>query len=195
MADFMIETSARHVHVTKDTLEKLFGKGFELVPRAWLSQPGQFASCQRVIVKGPKGNIKCSILGPIRDKDQVELSITDARSIGISAPVRESGDLLDTPGVTIINPDNGNEIKLSSGVIIAKRHIHMTPNDAKAFGVSNGDIVCVKVLNDTGRKVLLDDTVVRVSDNYRLAMHIDTDEANAAALGTVKGIVKGEIVK
>lgn len=195
MADFMIETSARHVHVTKETLELLFGQGFELVPRAWLSQPGQFASCQRIVVKGPKGNIKCSILGPVRNENQVELSITDARSIGISAPVRESGDLLDTPGCTLLNPDNGNEVKINSGVIIAKRHIHMTPSDAESFNVKNGDIVKVKILNDTGRKVIFDDTVVRVSSNYRLAMHIDTDEANSAALGTVKGIVKGEIVK
>ena len=195
MANFIVETSARHVHVTKETLEALFGEGFSLEARTMLSQPGQFASFQRVIVKGPKGSLKCSILGPVRKENQVELSITDARSIGISAPIRESGDTALTPGCILINPDNGCEVKLENGVIVAKRHIHMTEDDAKNFNVKNGDIVSVKILNETGRNVIFSDTVIRVSNNYSLAMHIDTDEANCCALGTIKGTIYGEIVK
>ena len=199
MGEFIIETSARHVHVTKETLEALFGKGFELTVRKELSQPGQFASGQKVIVRGPvnpktgkPGELACSILGPVRKHDQVELSFTDARTLGVKAPVRESGDTDGTPGCTLVNPENGNEVTIADGVIVAKRHVHMTPKDAEEFGVKNGDIVAVQVLNETGRKVIFQDTVIRVSENYALAMHIDTDEANAGALF---GDVKGTIVK
>ena len=190
MAKFIIETSARHVHVTQETLEKLFGKGFQLTVKKNLSQPGQFASEQKIQVVGPKGTLNCSILGPVRKADQVELSFTDARTIGVVAPVRESGDVAGSAACKLVGP--AGEVELTEGVIVAKRHIHMTPADAETFGVKNGDIVNVKVLNQTGRGLVFGDTVVRVSSSYALAMHIDTDEANAGALS---GLVEGEIVR
>lgn len=190
MSNFIIETSARHVHVTREALETLFGKGFELEVKKPLSQPGQFASNQKVEVVGPKASLKCSILGPVRPENQVELSFTDARTIGITAPIRESGDVAGSAPCKIVGPCG--EIELSEGVIIAKRHVHMTPADAKEFGVENGQIVSVEVEQETGRKLIFSDTVIRVSEKYALAMHIDTDEANAAACS---GQITGRIVK
>ena len=190
MAQFIIETSARHAHVTQETLEILFGKGFQLEVKKMLSQPGQFASNQRVRVIGPKGEVTCTILGPVRKADQVELSFTDARTVGVVAPVRESGDVAGSAACKLVGPCG--EVELKEGVIVAKRHIHMTPADAEAFGVANGDIVSVKVVNETGRSLVFGDTVVRVNPTYALAMHIDTDEANAGALS---GAVYGELVK
>lgn len=201
MAKFIIETSARHVHVTQETLEKLFGEGAELTVKKELSQPGQFASNQKVDLVAYKKNkvtgelvesrLKgVSILGPVRKADQVELSLTDARTLGVVAPVRESGDVANSGVCKLVGP--AGEVELKEGVIAAKRHIHMTPADAEEFGVKNGDIVSVKVLKDTGRSVIFGDTVIRVSPTYALAMHIDTDEANAGALS---GEVFGEIVK
>ncbi|MDD6302687.1 MAG: phosphate propanoyltransferase [Bacillales bacterium] len=190
MADFIIETSARHAHVTQDVLEVLFGKGAQLEVRKMLSQPGQFASNQKIKVVGPKGELTCSILGPCRNVNQVELSFTDARTIGVVAPVRESGDVKGSTACKLVGPCG--EVELQEGIIVAKRHIHMTPADAEVFGVNNGDIVNVKVLNETGRALVFGDTVIRVSPSYALAMHIDTDEANAGALA---GLVKGTIVK
>ena len=186
--DFIIETSARHVHVTQETLEKLFGAGFKLSVRKELSQPGQFASGEKVEVVGPKGTLKCSILGPVRKENQVELSFTDARTLGVVAPVRESGDIAGSAAVKLVGP--AGEVELTEGAIVAKRHVHMTPEDAKNFGVENGEIVKVQVLNDTGRKLVFDDVVIRVSSSYALAMHIDTDEANAGALfGDIRGTI------
>lgn len=188
MEEFIVETSARHVHVNQETLEVLFGKGSELTVKKMLSQPGQFASEQKVKVVGPRGELNCSILGPCRKDNQVELSFTDARTIGVSVPVRESGDVKGSTSVKLVGP-NG-EVTLTEGAIAAKRHIHMTPADAERFNVNNGDIVAVKILSETGRNVIFLDTVVRVSSSYSLAMHIDTDEANAAAIqGTVKGTI------
>ena len=190
MKQILVETSARHVHVTKEVLEILFGAGFELEIKKMLSQPGQYASNQKVQVVGPKNSITCSILGPCRKLNQVELSFTDARTIGISAPVRESGDVKGSAPCKLVGPKG--EVELSEGVIIAKRHIHMTTKDAEEFGVNNGDIVSVKVNSGKGRDLIFGDTVVRVSDSYALAMHIDTDESNA---GCCSGEVFGEIVK
>lgn len=190
MKEFIIETSARHVHVSQETLETLFGAGYQLTVRKELSQPGQFASNEKVTVVGPKGSLNCSILGPCRSANQVEVSYTDARTLGVTAPIRESGDVKGSAPCKLVGPCG--EVELADGVIIAKRHIHMTPADAEAFGVTNGEIVSVKVLNETGRKITLEDTVVRVSPSYALAMHIDTDEANAGALF---GAIKGTIVK
>ena len=192
MAQFIIETSARHIHVTKETLEALFGEGAELTIRKMLSQPGQFASGEKLEVVGPKGVLKASILGPVRKENQVELSYSDARTIGVVAPLRESGDVKGSAPCTLRNPENGKEVVIQEGVIIAKRHVHMTPADAETFNVSNGEIVNVKVVNETGRAIIFGDTVVRVSPTYALAMHVDTDEANAGALPAV---VYGEIVK
>ena len=190
----LVETSARHVHVTQETLEILFGKGHELSVRKMLSQPGQYASTDKVIVlgynkkdpNGPRPSAALSILGPVRKANQVELSFTDARSLGISAPVRESGDIAGSGRCTLKGP--AGEVDLEEGVIIAKRHIHMTPEDAEAFGVENGDVVAVHVKGQGGRETIFGDTVVRVSPSFALAMHIDTDECNAAAaFGEVYG--------
>ncbi len=191
MNDFMVETSARHAHVTKETLEILFGEGYELTVKKELSQPGQFASNERITVVGPKKELSgVSILGPCRGADQVELSATDARSLGIDAPIRESGDTKGSGACKLVGPKG--EVELKEGVIVAKRHIHMTPEDAKAFGVENGEIVNVKLDSGNGRMTIFGDTVIRVSPSYALAMHIDTDESNAAACGRD---MRGTIVK
>ena len=174
---FIVETSARHVHVTQEDLETLFGKGATLTKKKDLSQPGQFACEERVEVVGPKKSLaNVSILGPVRPATQVELSATDARSIGITAPIRESGDLAGSAGCKIVGPCG--EIEVNEGVIIAKRHIHLTPADAEELGVKDKDVVYVKVDTD-GRKAILGDVVCRVSEKFARAMHIDTDEANA----------------
>lgn len=189
--EFMVETSARHVHVTEETLEKLFGKGYKLTVKKELSQPGQYASNERVTVVGAKKEIpNVSILGPCRKFNQVELSATDARSAGINAPVRESGDIAGSGACKLVGP--AGEVELSEGAIVAKRHIHMTEADAKEFGVSNGQIVEVLLDAGNGRKTIFGDTVIRVSDKFALAMHIDTDESNAAACGKD---MKGTIVR
>ncbi len=194
---FIVETSARHVHLTQETVEVLFGKGHELTPRKFLSQPGQYASTDKVTVigynkkdpNGPRPSAAFSILGPVRNANQVEVSFTDARTLGLSAPVRESGDIAGSGKCTIKGPCG--EVDLEEGVIVAKRHIHMTPEDAANFGVENGQIVSVKVTG-TGRETIFGDVVIRVSKNYALAMHIDTDECNAAA---AFGEIWGTIVK
>lgn len=187
---FIVETSARHVHVTQQDLETLFGKGYQLTPKKYLSQPGQFASEERVDVVGPKKTLaRVSILGPIRPETQIELSLTDARSIGVSAPIRESGDIQGSGACKLVGPCG--EVEVSEGVIAAKRHVHMTPEDAKEFGVVDKQIVSVKV-NTEGRALIFGDVVVRVSPKYALAMHIDTDESNAACAG---GNTMGEIVE
>ena len=190
MKEILIETSARHVHVTQEVLEKLFGEGAQLEVKKMLSQPGQFASNQKVKVVGPKGELNCSILGPCRNHNQVEVSLSDARTLGVTAPVRESGDVSGSAPCKLVGP--AGEVELTEGVIAAKRHIHMTPEDAQEFGVQNGDIVDVKVVNETGRKLVFCDAVVRVSPKYALAMHVETDEANCGALA---GQVYGVIVK
>ena len=185
---FIVETSARHVHLTQETVETLFGKGHTLTNKKDLSQPGQFACEEKVTVVGPKGSLKASVLGPTRPADQVEISLTDARSIGVAAAIRESGDIDGTLGCKLVGPCG--EVEIANGVIAAKRHIHMTPEDAEALGVSDKEVVCVKL--DTERSIIFGDVVVRVSPKFALAMHIDTDEANAAAAA---GTVYGEIVK
>ncbi|MBP5694085.1 MAG: phosphate propanoyltransferase [Bacilli bacterium] len=192
MAKFIVETSARHIHVTQEVLEALCGEGFELTAKKMLSQPGQYASNTKLIIRGPKNELSASILGPVRKECQVEVSATEARQLGVKAPVRESGDIKGSAPITIINPENDKTVELAEGCIIAKRHIHMTPEDAKEFGVENGQIVAVKVAAGNGRDLIFGDTVVRVSPSYALAMHIDTDECNAA---NAFGEVYGEIVK
>ena len=183
---FIVETSARHAHITDETLKILFGEGATLTNKKDLSQPGQFACAEKIEVVGPKGSIKMSILGPTRPADQAEVSFTDARALGITPPVRESGDVAGTPGVKLVGPCG--EVEIKEGVMVAKRHIHMTPEDAAELGVEDKQIVKVKL--DTARPLIFDDVVVRVSPKFALAMHIDTDECNAAcAFGTVYGEV------
>ena len=180
MNKILVETSARHVHVTKEDLEALFGAGHELTVKSWLSQPGQFASEEQVDVVGPKNTIKrVRILGPVRPATQVELSLTDARSIGVAG----SG------ACRLVGP--AGEVEVAEGVIAAKRHIHMTPADAAEFGVKDKDVVSVKV-DTNGRALVFGDVVVRVSEKFSLAMHIDTDESNAAC--AVNGTM-GELIK
>ncbi len=192
MKKILVETSARHIHLTKETLEYLMGEGFELTPKKMLSQPGQYVSTTRLNLVGPKKSIaNVSILGPVRSVNQVEVSLTDVRTLGASAPVRESGDVKGSGAIKIVNPENGKEVDLSEGLIVAKRHIHMTSKDAEEFGVNNGDNVKVKI-EGTGRSLIFDDVVIRVSDKYSLAMHIDTDESNAAACS---GEVFGTLIK
>lgn len=176
---FIVETSARHVHLTAEAFVTLFGEGKELTVKKMLSQPGQFASEERVTIVGPKKSLpNVSILGPFRKANQVELSATDARSIGIVAPIRESGDVAGSGACKIVGPEG--EIEISEGVIVAKRHIHLTPADAEEMGVKDKDVVWVRLDTD-GRKAILGDVVCRVSDSYALAMHIDTDESNAVS--------------
>lgn len=185
-----IETSARHVHLSEEHLAILFGEGAVLTRKKDLSQPGQFACEERVDVVGPKKTLtRVSVLGPTRSATQVELSATDARSIGITAPVRESGVLDATPGCKLVGPKG--EVEIAQGVIVAKRHIHTTPEDAEKLGVTDKEIVSLKVDTD-GRSLIFGDVVVRVSKNYATYVHIDTDEANAAG---ISGVVYGEIVK
>lgn len=190
MSQILVETSARHVHVTKETLEILFGKDAVLTKKKDLSQPGQFACEERVTVEGPKKSLaNVSILGPCRSADQVELSATDARSVGLPIAVRESGDIAGTPGCKLIGPCG--EVEIKEGVIVAKRHIHLIPETAEKLGVKNKDIVWVKI-DTPERKAVLGDVVVRVSENFADAMHIDTDESNA--IGATPGLM-GEIIK
>ena len=186
----LVETSARHVHVTQEVLEALFGAGHQLVSKKDLSQPGQFASTDKVRVVGAKGELAMSILGPCRDHNQVEVSFSDARALGVSAPVRESGDIANSAPCKLVGP--AGEVELKEGVIVAKRHIHMTPKDAEELGVTNGEIVSVKCESKFDRHLIFGDVVVRVSPKYALAMHIDTDECNAGGLA---GEVYGEIVR
>ena len=176
---FIVETSARHVHLTAEAFATLFGEGKGPTVKKMLSQPGQFASEERVTIVGPKKSLpNVSILGPFRKANQVELSATDARSIGIVAPIRESGDVAGSGACKIVGPEG--EIEISEGVIVAKRHIHLTPADAEEMGVKDKDVVWVRLDTD-GRKAILGDVVCRVSDSYALAMHIDTDESNAVS--------------
>ena len=184
----MVETSARHLHVSQDVLEKLFGEGAELTKKKDLSQPGQFACEEKVTVVGAKGEFKMTILGPVRKDSQVELSLSDARKIGIAAPVRESGDIEGTPGCKLIGPKG--EVEISKGVIAAKRHIHLDPKTAEEFGVQDKQIVSLKI-NGTERALIFGDVVIRVSPNFAPAAHLDTDEANAAGL---TGNIDGEII-
>ena len=187
--NFIVETSARHVHVSQEDLETLFGKGYELTKKKDLSQPGQYACNEKVTIVGSKKEMAASILGPVRSASQVEISLTDARSIGVDAPIRESGDVAGSGACKLVGPCG--EVELKEGVIAAKRHIHATPEDAEKLGVKDKDVVSVKI-NTDGRSLVFGEVVVRVSPKFALAMHIDTDESNAAGCGRE---VYGEIVK
>ena len=169
-----LEASGRHVHVTKEQALALFGH--PLTPKRPLSQPGQYLANERVTVMGPKGEFQnVAVLGPERKAGQVELSMTDARSLGISAPVRQSGDIENTPGAKLRG--EMGEVQLPQGVIIAKRHIHITPEDAKMMGVQDKQVVRLQTY--TSRPLVFDDVVVRVSPDFETYVHLDYDEANA----------------
>lgn len=176
-----INASNKHIHLDQDDLDKLFGKGYELTFKKALKQPGQFASEEKVQVIGPKGSFPgIRVLGPLRKDTQLELALTDCRQIGIDAPIRESGNVKGTPGCRLVGPKG--EVELEYGVIVAKRHAHFSPEDAKEAGVENGQIVKIKIESEE-RTTIYDDVVCRVSDSCATEVHIDTDEANAAAMG------------
>ena len=186
---FEVEASGRHVHLSRKELDALFGTGYELTKAKDLSQPGQYASKERLTVVGPKGAYhNVVILGPVRKESQVEVSLTDCLQLGVKAPIRESGDIEGTPGIVLVNGDKS--VSLDKGLIVAKRHVHMTPEDAEKLGVKNHDIVKVKV--EGARPLIFDDVVIRVSQKFATYMHIDYDEANAC--GFSKGI-RGRIIK
>ena len=174
-----IETSARHMHISESDFKILFGEDASLSYKAPLSQPGQYVSGERLTVRGPKGSFEnIAVLGPYRRETQVELSMTDTRKLGVPAMIRQSGDTKGTPGCTLIGPKGTLEI--DHGVIVAKRHIHMTPVQAAQFNVKDNDEVFV-IMESFERSLILADVVVRVSPDFALAMHVDTDEANAFA--------------
>ncbi|MFC4355502.1 phosphate propanoyltransferase [Chryseomicrobium palamuruense] len=189
-----IAISARHVHLSEEHIEQLFGKGYQLTKRADLSQPGQFAAEETVHIAGPKGSFtRVRVLGPARKLTQVEVSQTDTITLGVSAPVRESGDIAGSAGVTLIGPKGS--LYLNEGLIVAQAHIHMSPQDAARYQVQDQEYV--EVLIDSDRPLRFQRVKVRVSDRYRLEMHIDTDEANAAFLqkkGRGQLIKAGEVV-
>lgn len=171
--------SNRHIHLSKEHLNILFGEGFELTKMKDLSQPGQFAANEKVDVTGPKGTLKgVRVLGPVRGETQIEISLTDSFVLGVTPPVRDSGDLIDSPGAKIIGPKG--EVEIDKGIIAAARHIHMHTSDAEAFGVKDKDIVSVRVGGKRG--LIFDNVLIRVSQNYALEMHVDIDEGNAAGL-------------
>lgn len=174
-----IEASGRHIHLSQKDSEILFGKDYKFTVIKELSQPGQFACKERVRLVGPKGIIEgVVVLGPVRNKTQVELSLTDARFLGIKGVLRISGDINNTPGIIVTNGEN--ILKLDEGVIVAKNHIHMTPEDAKNYNVKDGELVKIKVYSE--RPLIFEDVVIRVTEKSKLAMHIDYDEANACML-------------
>ena len=182
-----LEASGRHVHVTKAQAQALFGH--PLTPKRPLSQPGQYLANERVTVVGAKGKFEnVAVLGPERSQAQVEISLTDGKALGLIPPVRLSGDVKDSPGAVLIG--SMGQVILDEGVICAKRHIHMTPEDAARFGVRDKQAVCLRAY--TGRPLVFDDTVVRVSPEYATFAHLDYDEANAC--GFTKGDL-GRIVK
>ncbi len=172
-----IEVSAHHLHLTLEHVEALFGQDYELTPVIELSQPGQYAAEETVTLIGPKGRVeRVRVLGPARKQTQVEIAMTEQYELGIRAPLRASGELTGTPGVTLEGP--AGTVTLEQGVICALRHIHMTPDDAREFGLQNRDVVRIRI--DGDRELIYGDVLVRVSPRYKLAMHLDTDEANAA---------------
>lgn len=190
MKEILVETSARHIHVTEEQFKILFGADAKIEVRAELSQPGQYVSFSRLDIIGPKKTIpNVSILGPFRKAAQVEVSATDARTLGVTPVIRESGDTAGSAPIKLKGP--AGEIELTEGCIVAKRHIHMTNADAEELGVKNGEIVKLEV-NTQGRSLIFGDVVVRVRDDFALACHIDTDESNAAGCA---GTVYGKIVK
>ncbi|SFL44565.1 putative phosphotransacetylase [Paenibacillus sp. 1_12] len=181
MKQVPIGVSARHIHLSENHIERLFGSGYQLQVLKDLSQPGQFAAVETVAVVGPKGRFdKVRILGPARSKTQLEISRTDAFTVGVNPPVRESGHTEGTPGITLIGP--AGEVTIEEGVIVAARHIHFHTDDAAQWGIVDKQLLTVKI--DGERSLILEGVIARVSDQYALDMHIDTDEANAAGTKT-----------
>ena len=171
--------SNRHIHLCQEDVEALFGSGYQLTIKKWLKQPGQYATAETVTIVGPKGSLaNVRVLGPTREKSQLEISKTDSFALGVKAPINESGDLTHAGAVCVLGPKG--MVTLKQNVIVAKRHIHMSPMDAAKFNVVNKQLVAIKTSGE--REMIFMDTVIRVDDNFRLECHLDTDEANAASL-------------
>ena len=186
----IIEGSGKHCHLTRETVDALFGKGFELEVKKMLTQPGQFITPHKITVVGPRRSAEVSIIGPCRKVDQIELSFTDATALGFTdVPIRESGDVAGTPGCKLIGP--AGEIEIKEGVMVAKRHVHLTPEDAEKFGLVDKQLVQVRV--DGERSLVFDEVVARVHPDYATFMHVDYDELNAAAISGPNPV--GEILK
>ncbi len=173
-----VGVSNRHMHIDRETLDKLFGKGYELKRMKDLSQPGQYACEEKVEVVGPKGSLSVRILGPVRSRTQVEISITDSFALGVPAIIRNSGDIAGTPGALLRGPQG--EVDIEEGVIVAARHVHLHTSDAQKFGISDKDMV--KLRSNGVRGVIFENVLCRVHDEYSLDIHLDVDEANAASL-------------
>ena len=184
-----IEGSGKHCHVTRETLDVLFGSGFDLEPKKMLTQPGQFLSHQKVTLTGPRGTAEISIVGPCRPSDQIELSFTDARSLGFDPPIRESGDVSGSNACKLTGPQG--EVELSEGVIIMQRHVHLAPADAEKFGIADKQIVKLKVVGP--RALVFDEVIARTGPLHATYAHIDYDEINAAAITAAN--IMGEIIK
>lgn len=181
-----IGLSNRHIHLSQEDIETLFGSGYELTKAKDLAQPDQYASNEKVDAKGPRGTIEgIRVLGPLREKTQVEVSLGDARTLGVDTVLRDSGDLEETPGVKLIGPKG--EVELEEGVIIAARHIHMSEEDGEKFGIKDSDKVRVKVSGPRG--LIFENVLARVSPNFNLEMHVDIEEGNAA------GVKNGDLVE
>ena len=179
MKQVLVETSARHIHLSREAVDALFGVGYELTNKKDLSQPGQYACAEKLVVVGPKGSLKASILGPERPASQVEISATDSYVLKVKPPVRESGKIEGSASVKIVGPRG--IVELPEGCIIANRHIHMSLDDAKRFGLSDGEYVDVEA-NGT-RRTKWYDVQVRAHKSFVLEMHVDTDDANAVGIG------------
>jgi acetate kinase len=186
---FLVEVSAHHIHLTQEHVEALFGKGHQLTKHADLSQPGQYACKEQLTIVGPKGRIeRVRVLGPARKYTQIEIAMTEQFKVGVHPPIRESGDIADSPGCTLESPTGS--VKVDRGVICALRHVHMTPEDALRYGVRDKSVVRVRIAGD--RELVFGDVLIRVDPNFALAMHIDTDEANAASVKTgAQGFIEG----
>ncbi|HHV26021.1 phosphate propanoyltransferase [Anaerosalibacter bizertensis] len=180
-----IAMSNKHIHLSKEDLEVLFGEGYELTKKKDLVQPGQFAAEERVEIVGPKGSLKVRVLGPVRKNTQIEVSVTDAFSLGVESVIRNSGDIEGTPGLKVVGPKG--EVELDKGVIVAARHIHMHTDEAKEYGVKDGDIVSVKI--DGIRGLTFHNVLVRSGEGHKLEMHVDMEEGNAA------GVKNGDLVE
>ena len=184
----IVEISARHLHLSQEHLDILFGAGHQLTNKKDLSQPGQFACAEKVEVVGPKGSLKMSILGPVRPATQIEIAKSEARTLGVAAPIRESGKTEGTPGCKLVGPCG--EVELTEGIMVAMRHLHCTPEDAEKAGIVDKQIVKLAVETE-GRSLVFGDVLARVSPTAATAVHLDTDEANAA---NISGEVYGEII-
>ena len=180
-----IALSNKHIHLSQADIDVLFGQGYELTHKKDLSQPGQFACEEMVEVVGPKGSTKMRVLGPARPESQVEVSLADARALGIAVPVRQSGDVEGTPGCKLVGPKG--EVEMSRGVIVAARHIHMSLEDAEKFGVKDKDVVSVQTTGE--RALLFNNVLVRANAAFALEMHVDLEEGNAA------GVKNGDLVE